>query len=111
MSERERLIELLQNVPTDFEGNRGVGAIADYLIEHNVIALPCKIGDTVYYVHKIPCEECHQVYDYRECSWTHCENRIYSKRFTLSMINKIGKTLFLTREEAEKVLREKNKRR
>ena len=45
MTERERLIELLQNVPADSEGNRGVGRIADYLLENGVIVLPCKIGD------------------------------------------------------------------
>ena len=47
MTEREKLIDLLQNVPADYEGNRGVGTIADYLLNNGVIILPCSIGDTV----------------------------------------------------------------
>lgn len=34
---RQRLIELLQTVPTDPEGNRNVGVIADYLLENGVV--------------------------------------------------------------------------
>ncbi len=49
-SEREKLIELLQNVPTDFEGNRNVGTIADYLLANGVITLPCEIGKTVWVI-------------------------------------------------------------
>ena len=33
MTERERLIELLQSVPVDCTGCRGVATIADYLID------------------------------------------------------------------------------
>lgn len=45
MTERERLINLLQNVPADFEGNRGVGTIADFLLENGVIVPPVKVGE------------------------------------------------------------------
>ena len=37
---REKLIELLMTTPTDYEGNRGVGVIADYLLANGVIVLP-----------------------------------------------------------------------
>ena len=43
MSERERMINLLQNVPADFEGNRGVGTIADFLLSNGVIVTPVKV--------------------------------------------------------------------
>lgn len=33
---REKLIELLQNSPTDAMGNHGVGALADHLIQNGV---------------------------------------------------------------------------
>lgn len=45
MNEREKLIGLLMSAPTDIEGNRGVGAIADYLLEHGVIVPPVKRGE------------------------------------------------------------------
>ena len=53
--------------------------------------LPCKVGDDVYYILGIPNE-------------TPCI--IDSCVFELSDINKIGKTLFLTREEAKAKLKE-----
>ena len=36
MTEREKLIELLQTSPTDAAGSHGVGALADYLISNGV---------------------------------------------------------------------------
>lgn len=36
---RDRLIELLQNVPTDYAGKRGVGTVADYLIDNDIIPI------------------------------------------------------------------------
>ena len=48
--------------------------------------LPCKVGDDVYYILGIP---------------NKTPSAIDKCTFELSDINKIGKTLFLTREEAE----------
>lgn len=56
-----------------------------------LIKLPCKVGDDVYYILGIPNET--------PCAIDKCT-------FELSDINKIGKTLFLTREEAEAKLKE-----
>lgn len=53
--------------------------------------LPCKVGDDVYYILGIP--------NKTPCVIDKC-------KFELSDINKIGKTLFLTREEAEAKLKE-----
>ena len=48
MTDRNKLIEILNNWGT--ENNDGIRAetVADYLIENGVIILPCKVGDTVY---------------------------------------------------------------
>lgn len=56
-----------------------------------LVKLPCKVGDDVYYILGIPYET--------PCAIDKCT-------FELSDINKIGKTLFLTREEAEAKLKE-----
>lgn len=48
MTERERLIELLQSVLIDCTGCSGVGAIADYLIENGVTIKTC---ETCEYIH------------------------------------------------------------
>lgn len=56
-----------------------------------LIKLPCKVGDDVYYILGIPNE--------MPCTINKCT-------FKLSDINKIGKTLFLTKLEAEEKLKE-----
>ena len=56
-----------------------------------LIKLPCKVGDDVYYILGIPNET--------PCTIDSCV-------FELSDIQKIGKSLFLTREEAEARLNE-----
>lgn len=55
-----------------------------------LIILPCKVGDDVYYILGIPNET--------PCVIDKCT-------FELSDINKIGKTLFLTKSEAEAKLK------
>lgn len=56
-----------------------------------LLKLPCKVGDDVYYILGIPNET--------PCTIDKCT-------FELSDINKIGKTLFLTKAEAESKLKE-----
>lgn len=56
-----------------------------------LVKLPCKVGTDVYYILGIPNET--------PCTIDKCV-------FELSDIHKIGKTLFLTREEAETKLKE-----
>lgn len=71
-----------------------LGKLAEYedLEEQGRLSkLPCKVGDDVYYILGIP--------NKTPCAIDKC-------KFELSDINKIGKTLFLTREEAEAKLKE-----
>nr|DAE15879.1 MAG TPA: hypothetical protein [Siphoviridae sp. ctu9a31] len=56
-----------------------------------LVKLPCKVGDDVYYILGIPNET--------PCAIDKCA-------FELSDINKISKTLFLTKSEAEAKLKE-----
>lgn len=53
MTERERLIELLEDTLHEWESDVSVQTlteIAEHLIENGVIVPPCKVGDTVYYI-------------------------------------------------------------
>lgn len=53
-----------------------------------VVELPCKVGDTVYY-------------------WVDRDTKfqvLFAKPFEISDLDYIGKSIFLTREEAEKAL-------
>lgn len=51
MTDRERLIELLEDTLHEWESEVSVQTlteIAEHLIENGVIVLPCKVGDKVY---------------------------------------------------------------
>ena len=98
---RDRLIELLQR---EFYDEYDFAAIADYLIANGVIVPPCKIGDTVYYVRgenilKIVAEWI----ETNAYGWCVCGK--YPPLSTFSFrFDDFGKTVFLTREEAEKAM-------
>ena len=63
--------------------------------EGRLVMLPCKVGDFVYKI------------IYQRDNFDDRSYRIVTEvRFRLDMIDDIGKTIFLTREEAEKVLKE-----
>lgn len=113
MTNRERLIEILKlgSCPSPYICDESCKyanlkqcyeeRTADLLLEHGVIVPPCKVGTIVWILRKdrVPDD------DYRmnfHDEWVICE-----VSFQLSMINQIGKTVFLTREEAEKALKER----
>ena len=52
-ADRERLIDLMiEAKKTEPETGSFTDYLADYLLEHGVIVLPCKVGDTYYTVQK-----------------------------------------------------------
>lgn len=122
--QKERLMELLREADanpdnreiTDFEDI--LEMVADYLISHNVVVFPLKVGDKVY---RKMCRGFNDFYLREETVW------IVDMHFTAGLevvtkyvepkgitlfpkidIEDIGKTVFLSREEAEKTLKEKN---
>ena len=115
MTEREKLIDLLQNVPADYEGNRGVGTIADYLLKNGVIVPVVAIGTTVYEIRQKGIGFSNRRYDSGITTQKQLKNAIFdgktlyieSKLYAKSDNVRLGKTVFLTREEAEKTLEER----
>ena len=135
MTARARLIELLKKAPyganaitlSDKHKDSILGEIADYLLENGVIVPLVKMGDIVYidnaphnvvhiaieedgisYCAKYDCDEyecCKECPFAKEISFGEvimCEGNEYHE-FTAS---DIGKTVFLTLEEAKKALKE-----
>ena len=105
MTDRERLIGLLSEY--DFDSTFcniceradddcavcGSERLADYLIEHGVIVLPCKVGKILYcesaikgYITYLVAPDLEWIFENRE---------------------NFGKEIFLTREEAERKLKER----
>ena len=117
MTEKERLIEILENAEDclDYE------TMADYLLDNGVIVPPCKVGDVVYVRNREgkPQKMKFDNVDLR-CTCTredYCglgtrcmdkESNICQYRFK-NDFSDFGKIVFLTREEAEKALKESEK--
>ena len=117
MTERERLIELLMQGELEAE-KQGVfncsrsewkaEIMADFLLENGVIVPPVQVGATVYctdsYRHLIKPLE---ILGF-DCTKRICKYYCSGGDYTPAWFNpaEIGKTVFLTREEAEKALKE-----
>ena len=121
MTDRDRLIELLKQATTEVtfrtSGGRPVTTIqrsivdfaeakdlADHLIANGVIVPPCKVGDTVW--HK---EEGYLLDSYKIKFIYNDMTASNISRDLLFCVEDIGKTIFLTKEEAEEKLKELGK--
>ena len=123
MTERERLVELLMqgDIAASKQGvfnccmcKREAEILADYLLSNGVIVPPVQVGATVYctdsYRHLIkPLEIIGFEVDYtkRICKY-YCSGGDYTPAWFNPA--EIGKTVFLTREEAEKALKEREQK-
>ena len=112
MEQRGKLIALLQETFAQQYEKRGVLTAehtADFLLENSVIAPPCKVGDTVYSI--VEGIELIFVGEVYECCVGRYGIVFRSTRkgyLVLAFTEEdIGKTVFLSREEAEKALAER----
>ena len=125
-ADRERLTALLMAGAGDCLGKGGAlncSRLADYLLEHGVIVLPCRVGDTYYTIQKYcntdPLDtekepvmpwDCENYCCRDDCSFKeyrideHCFGTVSS---ILDAKKAIGRTIFLIREEAERALKER----
>ena len=119
MTDREQLTALLMAGAGDCLGKGGAlncTKLADYLLEHGVVLLPCKVGDAVWWVTTIVDENSEEKPNIllgeiasfsmqKEGLWAFCR---YVGGLTFwHLVSDIGKEIFLTREEAEKALKER----
>ena len=107
MTDRERLIDLMIDAKrTEPETGSFTDYLADYLLEHGVIVPPCKVGDTVYRP-----SDCLGVVQFVIISFNIYESEMFFTDDSENIIylSDIGKTVFLTREEAERALKEREK--
>ena len=105
---RDRLIELIDKAIDDTATS--CEEIADYLLANGVIVPPCKAGDTIYFVESaISC-----VWEGKIASWSVQKDGLwFYAQYTCGLNywheeQDIGKTVFLTREEAEKALKKRS---
>lgn len=122
---RDRLVELMKTAnvydgydcllcekPNDYCEYCWAEKLADHLIESGVIVPPCKVGDTVYYLDgsiivksKVHCFS----FGGRYGDYKGGQIHIYdSDKDNITVkLDDFGKTVFLTKEEAEQKLKEK----
>ena len=81
-------------------------AICDAERDGRLVVLPCKVGTRVWVIGQ-DCDLCHDMYTEEPCLFGDCEYRkVIESVFLPGMTDEFGKTVFLTREEAEKALQE-----
>lgn len=105
MNERDKLIALLESsegaVYWNSEDKNFVEKIADYLIANGVIVPPCKVGDKIYQTDGV------RIYESTINEITFTTHHIICDTEDIAFNEQaIGKIVFLTREEAQKALRE-----
>ena len=99
MTDRDRLIELISKI--QYMGGLE-SRLADHLLANGVIVPPCKVGDSIYRVGR------GEIWEWQiAMAYIHPDETIYvddsENEFTAE---DIGKTVFLTKEEAEAKLKE-----
>ena len=112
MTDRDRLIEILQDTLHEWECDVSIKTlteIAEHLLANGVIVPPCKVGDTLY---EITSRNTISEYEVTAIQielfnvfidWKLTQG--FVDRYISDMpVGEIGKTVFLTREEAEKAL-------
>lgn len=134
MTDRDRLIELMGKQfaelvkDGDWNFNDMIGNVADHLLANGVICPPVSVGQTVYSLREASCEDIDGEYteckyygfgiDDRICTLNKPQKCPYKYRIfkclvteynLLSFARQWGKTVFLTKEEAEQALAERNK--
>lgn len=95
---RDRLVELLYKLHRSKIPS--MGETADYLLANGVIVLPCKVGDIVYQADGA------RTYELTILDISLHKNKPYYETDEIDFDDDaIGKSIFLTREEAEKALK------
>ena len=110
---RDRLIELLKGaeakvtemISTPLALEEWLGVYADYLLANGVIVPPCKVGDIVYRIYTKS-----WVGEDKVCEFVIRNNGLWyvDDKRRMTPCYKFGKTVFLTKEEAEQALRKED---
>lgn len=133
--QRERLVELLKGVEYQYTKINSITTenVADWLLRHGVIVPPCKVGDKLYAISKSRIAECtceeisihNEIsisadfncdYDCKGCPFNSWKQDFHTSEYSCDgeygtwffSLEDFGKTVFFSREEAEKALKEGN---
>lgn len=111
MTDRDRLIELIEDTAHEKGGMPIFSELADYLLANGVIVSPLKLGDKIYKIFDI--ESIHrkivkievleiEIIFRRSCGTV---RKKYSYNYNAFTNDDFGKTVFLTKSQAEEALK------
>lgn len=101
--QREKLIDLLETIVLPRKEIYSVAEIADFMIDFGVVVLPCNVGDMVFCIRKNPYAKGLYVKENTAYRVSFCVDGYISIFSTKEDV--LGKTVFLTRKEAEAALK------
>lgn len=101
---RDRLSNMIQSA-VDGCAKYWANVIADKLLAEGVIVPPCKVGDRIYYIDSTNFIDCEVV---KQVSINHHGEWLVLLDHSCIGFDEIGKTVFLTRSEAEQALAERS---
>ena len=113
MTDRDRLIELIKkgvDISRNVTGLFSWGDVADYLLANGVIVPPCKVGDMVYLIPTYNGKPYCGITEDKVQMIGVTSRGVHIKARNHHDHNKmyvLGKSVFLTKEEAEKALKER----
>lgn len=106
-NDRERLIELIDNSPPEYE--KGSEGVADYLLENGGLFPPLKIGQELWDIHYNKPRKWKVVYlGYNGKEWhfnIHWWQNRHNFKTTSITYPFVGKMWYFTKEEAEQALK------
>lgn len=111
MSERGKLIKWLGCKYNCADRNKCLEEQADYLLENGIIVPPVMVGQTVYEIQQDRTLQKWYVYGIIKCDGLEWSAKVKNNKNKWNYIDKIfafrlfGKTVFLTKTKAEKVLK------
>lgn len=108
---RDRLVEILDKTIAYKNENTDdyIEWLADELLSNGVIVPPCKLGDTIYDISEfVNCVPCPEMYEDNVTFITIMSRKNGEMYFDIECVEcdykDFGKTIFLTKEEAEQAL-------
>ena len=113
MTDRDRLIELVDKAKEEYAGDVTDHTETDYIVKtllnEGVIVPPCKVGDKIYMLvtrHTVCFEYPNGKMQRVENQHTFIKETCLTKANFFKVLDDFGKTIFLTKEEAEQKLKE-----
>lgn len=104
MDVREKLVEILRKPIFPHELVDPIEAVADYLLDIGVTVLPCNVGDKIYFIDRYTGKIDEDTVKFLTITKNGVKPILTKHNIKFWDFYKLGKTAFLTKDEAEATL-------